>query len=181
MREIQPLFCNQFIHKVRSIKILSYHVVYLKVLVIQSCPTLCDPVDCSLPGFSVHEILQARILERVAIPFSRVSSQPRDWTQVVHIAGGFLTVWATREAHWEEKVGRNFRFDGRQRDSELILKKDWWPGVRRTKEAQMEELIKEKGTKRRGFNSINVTEQQVSTPLPRFRKDQRVKWKLGLK
>ena len=49
MREIQPLFCNQFIHKVQSIKILGYHVVYLKVkvLVIQSCPTLCDPMDCS--------------------------------------------------------------------------------------------------------------------------------------
>ena len=45
----------------------------------------------------------------------------------------------------------------------------------------MEELIKEKGTKRRGFNSINVTEQQVSTPLPRFREDQRVKGVLGLK
>ena len=74
MREIQPLFCNQFIHKVQSIKILGYHVVYLKVkvLVIQSCPTLCDPMDCSRPGFSVHEILQARILEWVTISFSRV-------------------------------------------------------------------------------------------------------------
>uniref|UniRef100_A0A8C6E430 Cytochrome c oxidase subunit 5A, mitochondrial n=1 Tax=Moschus moschiferus TaxID=68415 RepID=A0A8C6E430_MOSMO len=44
----------------------------------QSCPTLCDPVDCSLPGFSVHGILQARILEWVTISFSRGSSQPRD-------------------------------------------------------------------------------------------------------
>ena len=44
------------------------------VLVAQSCPTLCDPMDCNLPGSSVHEILQARILERVAIPFSRGSS-----------------------------------------------------------------------------------------------------------
>ena len=142
---------------------------------------LCNPMDCSPPGCSVHEILQARILEWVAIPFSRGSSQPRDWTQVFHIAGRFFTIWATREAHWEENIERNFRFNGRQRDSELILKKEWWPGVRRTKEAQMEELIKEKGTKRRGFNSINVIEQQVSTPLPRFKKDQRVKWKLGLK
>ena len=50
----------------------------MKVLVAQSCPTLCDPVDCSLPGSSVHGILQERILEWVAIPFSRVSSWPRD-------------------------------------------------------------------------------------------------------
>ena len=48
----------------------------------QPCPTLCDPVDCSLPRFSVHGILQARILEWVAIPFSTGSSQPRDWTRV---------------------------------------------------------------------------------------------------
>ena len=54
----------------------------------------CDPMDCSLPGSSVHEILQARILEWVAIPFSRRSSQPRDWTQVYCIAGRFLTIWA---------------------------------------------------------------------------------------
>ena len=50
------------------------------VLVAQSCPTLCDPMDCSPPGSSVHGILQARILEWVAISFSRGSSQPRDKT-----------------------------------------------------------------------------------------------------
>ena len=48
------------------------------MLVAQLCLTLCDPVDCSPTGSSVHRILQARILEWVAIPFSRVSSQPRD-------------------------------------------------------------------------------------------------------
>ena len=48
--------------------------------VAQSCPTLCDPMDCSLPGSSVHGILQARILEWGAISFSRGSSQPRDRT-----------------------------------------------------------------------------------------------------
>ena len=48
--------------------------------VTQSCPTLCDPMDCSLPGSSIHGILQARILEWVAISFSRRSSRPRDWT-----------------------------------------------------------------------------------------------------
>ena len=49
------------------------------VLVIQSCPTLCDPMGCSPPGSSIHGLLQARILEWVAISFSRGSSQPRDW------------------------------------------------------------------------------------------------------
>ena len=65
------------------------------VLVAQSCPTLCDPVDCSLPGSSVHGILQARLLEWIAIPFSRGSSQLRDWTWISNIAGRFFTIWAT--------------------------------------------------------------------------------------
>ena len=64
-----------------------------KVKVAQSFPTLCDPMD-----YTVHGILQTRILEWVAFPFSRESSQPRDWTQVSHVAGGFFTSWATREA-----------------------------------------------------------------------------------
>ena len=64
----------------------------------QLCLTLCDPMDCSPPVSSVHGILQARILEWVAFHFSRASSQPRDWTQVSCIAGGFFTIRATREA-----------------------------------------------------------------------------------
>ena len=63
-----------------------------------SCPTLCDPMDCSLPGFSVHGIFQARVLEWVAISFSRGSSWPRDRTRVSHIVGRYFTHWATREA-----------------------------------------------------------------------------------
>ena len=59
--------------------------------VAQSCPTLSDPMDCRPPGSSVHGILQARILEWVAIPFSRGSSQPRNQTQVSHVAGRFFT------------------------------------------------------------------------------------------
>ena len=55
--------------------------------VAQSCPTLCDPVDCSPPGSSVHGILQASILEWGPISFSRESSWPRNWTQVSCIAG----------------------------------------------------------------------------------------------
>ena len=62
-----------------------------------SCPTLCDLMDCSLPGSSVHGIFQARILEWVAISFSRRSSWPRDWTRVSRIAGRRFTMWATRE------------------------------------------------------------------------------------
>ena len=67
-------------------------------LVTQSCPTLCNPMDYSPQGSAVHGILQARILEWVAMPSSRGSSQPTDWTQVSCIAGRFFTVWATREA-----------------------------------------------------------------------------------
>ena len=63
------------------------------VKVTQSCPTLCDPMD-----YMVRGILQARILEWVAFPFSRGSSQPRDRTQVFHTAGGFFTSRGTREA-----------------------------------------------------------------------------------
>ena len=66
------------------------------VLVTQSCLTLCSPMDGSPPGSSVYGILQARILERVTIPFSRGSSWSRDGTWVSSIAGGFFTVWATR-------------------------------------------------------------------------------------
>ena len=66
--------------------------------VAQSCPTLCNPMDCSPPGSSVHGILQARVLEWVAISFSRGSSRPRDRTQVSHIAGRCFNLWATREA-----------------------------------------------------------------------------------
>ena len=65
--------------------------------VAQSCLTLCNPMDCSLPGSSVHRILQVRILEWVAISFSRGSSQPRDQTRVSHIVGRCFTIWATRE------------------------------------------------------------------------------------
>ena len=65
--------------------------------VAQSCLTLCDTMDCNLPGSSVHGILRARILEWVTISFSRGSSQPRDWTQVSHIGGRCFNLWATRE------------------------------------------------------------------------------------
>ena len=69
------------------------------VLVAQLCPTLGDPMDYSPSGSSVHGILQARVLEWVANPFSRGSSWPRYWTWVFCIAGRFFTIWATGEAH----------------------------------------------------------------------------------
>ena len=69
-----------------------------RVLVTQLCPPLSDIMDCSPPGSPVHGILQARILECVAIPFSKGSSQARDWTWVSCIAGRFFIVGATREA-----------------------------------------------------------------------------------
>ena len=77
----------------------------------QSCPTLCDPMDCSLPGSSIHGISQARILEWVSISSSRGSSQPRDLT---HVSWGscldrqIFYHWATVEAHtshhWPKQV-----------------------------------------------------------------------------
>ena len=70
------------------------------VLVAQLCPTLCDPMYCSPPGSSVHGIFQARILEWVAISFSRGYFQPRNQTQASCIAGRFFTYWAMREAFW---------------------------------------------------------------------------------
>ena len=63
----------------------------------QSCPTVCDPINGSLPDSSIPGILQARILEWVAMLSSMGSSQSRDQTQVSCIAGKFFTVWATRE------------------------------------------------------------------------------------
>ena len=68
-----------------------------KVKVTQLSLTLCNPMN-----YTVHGILQARILELVTFPFSRGSSQARDRTQVSRIAGGFFTSWTTREAHWNE-------------------------------------------------------------------------------
>ena len=65
--------------------------------VAQSCPTLCDPMGCSLPCSSIHGIFQARVLEWVAICFYRGSSQPRDRTWISRIVGRRFTVWATRE------------------------------------------------------------------------------------
>ena len=79
-----------------------FHAYHLNLLkkeseVTQSCPTLGNPMDCSPPGSSIHGIFQARVLEWVAISFSRRSSLPRDWTWVSCIVSRCFTIWATRE------------------------------------------------------------------------------------
>ena len=77
----------------------NYSLLFVVVeLVTQLCLTLCDSIDCNSPSSSVHGILQARILEWVAIPFSRESSEPMDRTQVSCIAGRFFTIWATAKS-----------------------------------------------------------------------------------
>ena len=90
--------------KIRSnLCLLNFMIWWLNVTnmyeseVAQLCPTLCDPMDCSWPGFSVHGIFQAGVLEWVAISFSKGSSQPRDRTQASCIVGRRFTVWAIRE------------------------------------------------------------------------------------
>ena len=81
----------------------------VKVLITQSCLVLFDPMDYSPLGSSAHGILQARILEWIAIPSSRGSSQPKDWTQVSCITAGFFTLWATQEAHRGDQVQPIFK------------------------------------------------------------------------
>ena len=105
---------------------ISHHVLkHSKLLKTQvkwkflSCWTqLCNPMD-----YTVHGILQARILEWVAFPFSRGSSQPRDRTQVTRVAGGFSTSWATRDVQdssWRPMSKRLLSL------SRLLLGSDWW-------------------------------------------------------
>ena len=93
------IFISCFMKTARS-KALSQELWFISmcVLVAESCPTLCDPMDCSPPDSSVHGIFQARTLEWVAISFSRGSFWPRDPTWVSCIAGKFLIIWGTREA-----------------------------------------------------------------------------------
>ena len=75
----------------------------VKVLVSQLCLTLCDPMDCSLPGSSVHEILQARILEWVVIPFSRATSRPRDWPRLCSSLGPEYVLELKFSLHYTRK------------------------------------------------------------------------------
>ena len=93
--EENPSLCSLCLgHGHQNIGILReywYFDLLVKMTVVQSCLTLCNPM-----AYTVHGILQARILEWVAVSFSKGSSQPRDQTQVSHIAVKFFTSWATR-------------------------------------------------------------------------------------
>ena len=93
----QEVYPDTFEKQLNVLCNLFYSSIERESEVAQSCLTLCNPMDSILPGSSVHEILQTRVLECMAISFSRVSSWPRDRTWVSHIAGTWLTVRATRE------------------------------------------------------------------------------------
>ena len=86
--------------------------------VAQSCLTVCDPMDCSLPGSSVHGIFQARVLEWDATSFCRGSFRPRDQTQVSRIVGRCFTVWATIQEKW------NITHPSHSRQQMCL---SWWP------------------------------------------------------
>ena len=103
--------------------------------VAQLCPTLCDPMDCSLPGFSIHGVFQARTLEWGAISFSRGSSPPRDRTYVSCIAVRCFTLWATRELvrtmDYSWKTCNEFSWSSQWGRRKMIIKKlapghPWW-------------------------------------------------------
>ena len=126
--------------------------------VAQSCPTLCDPMD-----YTVHEILQARILEWVAFPFSKWSSRPISWTKVSCIAGGLFTNWAIREGEdyivpWtarrsNQSVLKEINPEYSLEELRLNLKFQYWlPDVRRANSLQKTLMLgKIKGRRRRGW------------------------------
>ena len=89
------MYCAYKLNK-QGDNIQPWHIVCVPVC-FSHVQLFCDPMNCSLSGSSVHGILQVRILEWVAIPFSRQSSWPRDRTWVSYIARRFFTIWTTRE------------------------------------------------------------------------------------
>ena len=98
LKKRELLWCYFYSIKVKLILLLNIDIYYEQILLIaQLCPILCDPMHCSSPGYSVPGILQARILQWVAVPFPRGSSRPRDQMRVSCTAGRFFTTWATRE------------------------------------------------------------------------------------
>ena len=123
--------------------------------VCSSRPTLCDPMDCnSPPGSSVHGLFQARILEWVAYPFSRGSSQPRNQIQVSCIAGRFFTVWATRQARRHVKCYKR---------THLILATGHWSGHCFSPTSQMRRL---KQSSQVTYKVIQLVELRVKPSNP---------------
>ena len=94
----QFTYCWSLAWRILSITLLECEVKWSEVA--QLCLTLCDRIDCSVPGSSVHGIFQAIVLEWIAISFSGGSSKPRAWTRVSRIVDRRFTVWATREVHY---------------------------------------------------------------------------------
>ena len=121
-------------HNHDSKSLFLYKVVWVLCLFAQLCPTLCDPMDCICQAPLYMRILQARILEWVAMPSSRGSFQYRDWTQVSHLTSEFFIIWATREAKLKEKPKLKnmwcFCLDSQKRIY-LILCFYWPPGWKR--------------------------------------------------
>ena len=103
----------------------------------QPCPTLCDPMDCSLLGSPIHRIFQATVLEWIAISFSRGSSWPRDQTRVSHIAGRHFTIRATWEAQRAPGAGEEWSPNPLSLEKTLMLgkvegkRRRWWQRMRR--------------------------------------------------
>ena len=90
-------YSSKELNSAKNLDELGPRFILVRAVSLQSCPTLCDPMDCSPLGSSVHGILQTRVLEWVAMPSSRGPSWPRERT-LVYTAGGCFITWATREA-----------------------------------------------------------------------------------
>ena len=98
MQNSRTIPCLSFCKEKAVFQEKSVRNTLLFASVAKSCPTLCNPMVCSLPGSSVHGIFQAKILEWAAISSSRGSSWSRDWTCIFCIVGGFFTLWTNWEA-----------------------------------------------------------------------------------
>ena len=92
---LSPVYILPFAKNLYSLHFYHQCFLWSGVLVAQSCPALCESMDCSLPGSSAHGILQARILKWAVVSFSRGSSRPRDQTRVSCTTGRLLTISAT--------------------------------------------------------------------------------------
>ena len=110
-----------------NIKLKDDHLWKVKVKSLSCVHLFAIPMDCSLPGFSVHGNFQAKILEWVAISFSKGSSRHRGRTWVSCITGGRFTLWATREAQYEVWEGRNMR----------NMREEIWDYVKLTNDTQI--------------------------------------------
>ena len=125
-------------------------------LVTRSCLTLCDPMDCSPPGSSVHGDSLGENTGVGAMASSRGSSQPRDQTQVSHISGGFFTMWATREAH---EVAQIHHQKGILMQLSYQLLSAWWW----TSQLWIRQLVKRRGISQ--YGRVCNFEVHVSGPF----------------